>query len=299
MLQSISHKSNKIGKGHTYMLGTELLAVFFGLGSAFTWGAGDFSGGFASKRGNVLSVIVISQLVGLGFLLLLSLIIPENTPSFHSLAWGAAGGVFGATGLVALYTALASGRMSIVAPLSAVMTALVPIGFSFFLEGLPRSIQLVGMAIALASVWILSARKNGSALVKKELVLSLAAGVGFGLFFVCIDQASETAIIRPLIAARVASVSLFGCIVLKRGSISNVQKIQIPYIVLAGVLDASGNALFAMAASLGRLDISSVLASLYPASTVLLAGLFLKERLQFQQWIGVITAVLALILIAF
>ncbi len=281
------------------MLGTELLAVFFGLGSAFTWGAGDFSGGFASKRGNVLSVIVISQLVGLGFLLLLSLIIPENTPSFHSLAWGAAGGVFGATGLVALYTALASGRMSIVAPLSAVMTALVPIGFSFFLEGLPRSIQLVGMAIALASVWILSARKNGSALVKKELVLSLAAGVGFGLFFVCIDQASETAIIRPLIAARVASVSLFGCIVLKRGSISNVQKIQIPYIVLAGVLDASGNALFAMAASLGRLDISSVLASLYPASTVLLAGLFLKERLQFQQWIGVITAVLALILIAF
>lgn len=281
------------------MLGTELLAVFYGLGSAFTWGAGDFSGGFASKRGNVLSVIVISQLVGLGFLLLLSLIIPENTPSFHSLAWGAAGGVFGATGLVALYTALASGRMSIVAPLSAVMTALVPIGFSFFLEGLPRSIQLVGMVIALASVWILSARKNGSALVKKELVLSLAAGVGFGLFFVCIDQASETAIIRPLIAARVASVSLFGCIVLKRGSISNVQKIQIPYIVLAGVLDASGNALFAMAASLGRLDISSVLASLYPASTVLLAGLFLKERLQFQQWIGVVTAVLALILIAF
>ncbi|MCG8337668.1 MAG: DMT family transporter [Proteobacteria bacterium] len=281
------------------MLGTELLAVFYGLGSAFTWGAGDFSGGFASKRGNVLSVIVISQLVGLGFLLLLSLIFPENTPSFHSLAWGAAGGVFGATGLVALYTALASGRMSIVAPLSAVMTALVPIGFSFFLEGLPRSIQLVGMVIALASVWILSARKNGSALVKKELVLSLAAGVGFGLFFVCIDQASETAIIRPLIAARVASVSLFGCIVLKRGSISNVQKIQIPYIVLAGVLDASGNALFAMAASLGRLDISSVLASLYPASTVLLAGLFLKERLQFQQWIGVVTAVLALILIAF
>lgn len=281
------------------MLGTDLLAVFYGLGSAFTWGAGDFSGGFASKRGNILSVIVISQLVGLGFLLLLSLIFPENTPSFHSLAWGGAGGIFGATGLVALYTALASGRMSIVAPLSAVMTALVPIGFSFFLEGLPGSIQLVGMVVALVSVWILSAQKNGSPLVKKELLLSLAAGVGFGLFFVCIDQASETAIIRPLIAARVASVSLFGCILLKRGSISNVQKSQMPFIVLAGVLDASGNALFAMAASLGRLDISSVLASLYPASTVLLAGLFLKERLQLQQWVGVVTAGLALVLIAY
>ncbi len=281
------------------MLGTELLAVFYGLGSAVTWGAGDFSGGFASKRGNILSVIVISQLVGLGFLLLLSLIIPEDTPTYHSLAWGAAGGIFGATGLVALYTALAGGRMSIVAPLSAVMTALLPIGFSFFLEGLPRSMQLIGMVIALVSVWILSAQKNGSPLVKRELLLSLAAGVGFGLFFVCIDQASESAIIRPLIAARVASVTLFGCIVLKRGSNASVKKSQVPFVVLAGVLDASGNALFAMAASLGRLDISSVLASLYPASTVLLAGLFLKERLQPQQWIGVLTAGLALVLIAF
>ena len=281
------------------MLGTELLAVSYGLGCAFTWGAGDFSGGFASKRGNILSVIVYSQIVGLSFLLLLSMIIPEQSPSLGHLVWGGAGGIFGAMGLVALYTALANGRMSVVAPLSAVMTALVPISVSFFTEGLPRSTQLVGMGVAILSVWILSSQKKKAGIVKTELLLSLLAGVGFGLFFVCIDQASETAIIRPLIIARIASISLFGLIIIYIKSGLKPQKGQMIFIVLAGVFDAGGNALFAMAASLGRLDISSALASLYPASTVFLAWIFLKERLELQQWFGVVTAGLALILIVY
>lgn len=281
------------------MVGTEFLAMSYGLGCAFTWGAGDFSGGFASKRGNILSVIVFSQVVGLAFLVALSFIFRESTPSISNLGWGAVGGLFGAMGLVALYTALANGRMSIVAPLSAVMTALVPICFSFFLEGLPRSTQLIGMGIAIFSVWILSSQESTTSALKKELLLSLFAGVGFGLFFVCIDQASEGAIIKPLIAARIASISMFTLILLSKRPKSRIEKGQIVFIVFAGILDAGGNALFAMAASLGRLDISAALASLYPASTVMLAWLFLKERLRLQQWIGVLTAGIALVLIAY
>ncbi len=280
------------------MFGTELLAISYGLGCAFTWGAGDFSGGFASKRGNILSVIVYSQVIGLCFLILLSLIFREATPSIANLAWGAVGGILGALGLVALYTALAKGRMSIVAPLSAVMTALVPISISFYIEGLPRSTQLIGMGISILAVWILSFERNGSAIVKSELLLSLLAGVGFGLFFVCIDQASETAVIRPLIAARIASVSMFGFFILGTKSGGKPEKSQMIFIILAGVFDTGGNALFAMAASVGRLDISSALASLYPASTVFLAWFFLKERLRPQQWFGIAAAGIALVLIA-
>ncbi len=281
------------------MLSTDFLAVTYGLGSAIIWGAADFSGGFASRRGNILSIVFFSQLIGLCFLLFLSIFFPEPEIGVRYMACGSLAGVGGVLGIIALYTALADGRMSIVAPLSAIVTALVPICFSFITEGFPKMTQLVGMGVAIASVWILSWQKAESGVSKRELYLSIFAGLGFGLFFICVDQASEGGIIRPLIAAKFTSVFLFTMILIKKRLVPAPKPSQFLYIFLAGMLDSIGNALFALASSLGRLDISAVLSSLYPASTVLLAWLVLKERLHGRQWIGVFTAGSALLLIAF
>jgi len=276
----------------------ETLAITYGLASALTWGAGDFSGGFATKRGKVLMVILLSQLLGALLLFSLALFFAEQVPEVRHLIFGAMAGISGVLGLTALYKGLALGRMGIVAPLSAVITALLPMTFSFLFEGLPRLPQVSGFAVAIVSVWLLSYPGRGLKIKGEELRLSLTAGVCFGLFFIFIDQASTHSILWPLVAARIASIILISAILVTTRKIGAPSKRQVPFIVLAGILDAAGNAFFALAAHIGRLDVSAVLSSLYPGSTVLLAWLILKEKLLPQQWAGVAAAIAALALIA-
>lgn len=134
----------------------EFLAITYGISSALTWGAGDFSGGLASKRGNVLSVIFYSQILGVILLIAWGWVLREALPVGNFLMWGAVAGVFGSLGLVALYTALARGKMGIVAPVSAIVTALLPIVVALWSEGLPDRLQLLGFVMALVAVWLLS-----------------------------------------------------------------------------------------------------------------------------------------------
>jgi drug/metabolite transporter (DMT)-like permease len=148
------------------------------------------------------------------------------------------------------------------------------------------------------AVWLLSAATSGARIRRNELILSLLAGFGFGLFFICIDRVAEQAIVWPLVAARLASVTLLGAIFAVRRNIALPLRNQWSYIVLAGIFDTAGNTFFALASHVGRLDIAAVLASMYPASTVILARGLLKERLRPQQWLGVVVALVALALIA-
>lgn len=276
----------------------ETLAITFGLSSALTWGAGDFTGGFATKKGNVFAVIFFSQATGGGLLLAWQLIFGKGWPVADQAIFGAVAGLCGAFGLVALYRGLASGRMGIVAPLSAVMTALVPMTFAFINHGLPEKFQLAGLGIALLAVWFLAGAHSGSIRINGELLLPLLAGVGFGLFFVCIERASKSGIAWALIMARAASLSIFTSILFSRRLMALPEKKNLAWMALAGILDMAGNAFFALACQLGRLDVAAVLASLYPASTVFLAWGLLKERLHPRQWVGVGAALCALVLIA-
>lgn len=279
-------------------MNTETLAITCGLGSAMAWGAGDFSGGLASRKGNLLAVILMSQLLGGIFLALLALIFAETLPPLRHLLYGALAGVFGILGLIALYNGLAQGRMGIVAPLSAVLTALVPIGYSALYQGLPTIMQLAGFVCFMTAIWLLSSADAGFKMTYSELILSVIAGLGFGLFFIFIDRANDQAVFWPLVGSRFASFSLLLLIIFISKKPAKPISGQWNLILITSVLDSAGNLLFSLASHLGRLDISAVLGSLYPAATVFLAWIFLKEQLRRQQWIGVAVAFFALVAIS-
>jgi drug/metabolite transporter (DMT)-like permease len=280
------------------LLNSELSALFFGLASAASWGAGDFNGGLAAKRNNVYTVVIFSQLVGAIFLVGVAILFAEQIASAEDMLTGAGAGLVGAIGLVALYRGLAGGRMGLVAPVAAVVTAIVPVIFGLLLEGLPPVRQLAGFGLALVAVWIISRPGDGADFRLRDLSTPCVAGLGFGLFFILIDRVSEGAILWPLVAARIASISMIFVVVrlVRQGQLPG--RTQLPVIALAGIFDTGGNAFFALATQMGRLDIAAVLSSLYPATTVLLAHFILQERLSFQQWAGVAVALLAIILIA-
>jgi drug/metabolite transporter (DMT)-like permease len=280
------------------MIGAETLAVACGLCSALSWGAGDFAGGLASRRANALSVVLFSQMLGGILMLGLTLGFAEHAPDIRQMLAGTLAGACGVLGLVGLYKGLASGRMGLVAPLSAVVTAVIPIGFSFVTEGLPTSLRMVALAIAMVAVWLLASPGGHMRMQKGELRLSLLAGLGFGLFFILMDHASGEAILWPLLAAKIGGITAMALILAATRQLASPPRGQVGFIALAGILDITGNAAFVMAAHLGRLDISTVLASLYPASTIMLAWLVFKERLGGRQWVGVAMAIAALVLIA-
>jgi drug/metabolite transporter (DMT)-like permease len=277
--------------------GSGLAAVGFGLAASLSWGTSDFSGGLASKRVHVFGVMTISY--GLGVVLLVALALLRSEPLTLSpdLAWAAAAGLVGAVGLAAQYRALAVGRMGIAAPTAAVLGAMIPVLFSAAVEGLPGSPRVAGFILAIVGVWFLS-RPAEAGESRDGIGLAILAGIGFGLFFVLMDRVRTNAVFWPLVSAR--GVSFFAVLGITLASRQTWQPEAslLPVVLLAGALDVGGNTFFLLAAQAGRLDVASVLSSLYPAVTVLLARLVLQERLSRVQGIGVIAALIAIFLIA-
>ena len=280
------------------MPGTELLFILLALSAAFSWGAGDFSGGLASKRTSAYTVVGLSQFISLLILVAGVFLVAPEPFSTHAALWGGLAGICGATGLVALYSGLARGPMGVVAPLTAVIAAIVPVVYTTFQSGLPAISDLTGILVALGAVWLISSGAQLEKVHLRDLGLPLIAGLGFGVFFIVIALASEQATIWPLVFARSSSVIFILLVGLLLSKIEIPLRGQIPIIALAGIFDTGGNLLYVLAARFGRLDIAAVLSSLYPAATVFLAWILLKERLTRRQWTGVALVILAVILIA-
>jgi drug/metabolite transporter (DMT)-like permease len=179
-----------------------------------------------------------------------------------------------------------------------VVTALLPVMAAFYLEGFPGGIKLVGFSVAFFAVWLLSREDTPAPARAREWRLAVCAGVGFGLFFILIERASNETVLWPLVAARIAAIALMALVVLRRGKTPSASPLPWVAIALAGMLDSAGNVLFAMAAQIGRLDIAAVVGSLYPATTVLLARTVLKERLQPRQVMGLGAALTAVVMIS-
>ena len=272
--------------------------ILFGLAASLFWGSGDFSGGLASRRAHSSSVVTAAYAIGFVLLVGLALLWREPFPAPIDMFWGGLAGLAGAIGLIAFYSALSIGRMGIAAPVSAILTAALPVLFSVFTEGLPGSLQLVGFVLALFAIGLIS-RPERTKGRPEGLGLALLAGCGFGCFFILISRVSHGATFWPLAMARLTSVVFLVIVVLliRRQGVLPKRTVA-PLVILAGVLDALGNAFFVLATHAGRLDIAAVLSSLYPAATVLLAAIVLRERVNRIQALGILFALVAIPLIS-
>ncbi len=268
------------------------------LAAAVSWGAADFSGGLAAKTANVFGVVAVAHAVGLAFMLSLAVVFHETVPPSSALLWGAVAGLVGGIGLAAFYKALAIGKMGLNAPLASVITAILPLLFSLWTEGAPHVLQLAGFALALVSIWLISMQRGASGGSSRGLGLAVLAGIGFSGFLLFIKLAGSASVFWPLVAARSASLLLMTTIILTSRGSWKPGRVALPYILIAGILDSGANALYVAAAQRGRLDVAAVLSSLYPASTVILARLVLKERLSGTQSAGMAAALVAVLLIA-
>jgi drug/metabolite transporter (DMT)-like permease len=276
-----------------------LTAPGLSLSAAVSWGAADFCGGIAAKSANAFAVVVVAHGTGLIFMLALAVAFGEPVAGWRAVLWGAAAGLVGGIGLAAFYHSLAVGTMGINAPLSAVITATLPLIFSFLIEGYPGFIRIVGFVLALISIWVIAARPGGAPGQRQKGVgLAIVAGIGFGGFLLLMKVAGSAGVFWPLASARAASLLLMITILLLSAGQWNLGRGALPYMVVAGILDSGANALYVAAAQHGRLDSAAVLSSLYPVSTVVLARLVLKERLSPMQSLGMAVALVAVVLIS-
>jgi len=278
-----------------------LLSILFGLGAALGWGAGDFTGGLASRKTGAYRAVFYGEVVGIIFLLIIVKISGESLPNQRVWLLAMLAGALGTVGLILLYHSMTLGLMSIATPVSALLAASLPVLVGIFKEGIPQLLTVIGFGFALFAVWMISQGENGVTNILahlSDLKLPLLAGIGFGLYFVFMHEATSTgATIWPMVASRSGGMILIALyILITRVSWKVEDTSAWPMIIINGVLDISGNLFFILAGQAGRLDVAAVLSSLFPGATVMLAWIFLKERLTRNQWIGIGSALIAIVL---
>ncbi|MCI0411403.1 DMT family transporter [bacterium] len=273
------------------------MAYLLGLMSAIVWGAGDFCGGLASRRAPLLTVLIVAEFTGFCLLVASAFLVNETFPASPAVAYSVAAGLSGTIGLGCLYRGLAIGRASIVAPVSAVIGAAIPALFTAHMQGLPGELKLAGFALALAAI-VLASQSSHEAKTQNALPFGLLAGLGFGGFFVLMDQASGPhSTFLPLAIARSFPIPIMLVICLVRNRTMLPTLPAVPLVVLTGILDAAGTVFFLLSSTFGRLDVATILSSLYPASTVILSRLILREQISLLQKLGVVLALTAIVLI--
>jgi drug/metabolite transporter (DMT)-like permease len=282
---------------------------FIGLGLAASgfWGASDFLGGLATRKAHVVGVVAIAHSLSLGLLLLGALATHAPLPPQRFALLGLCAGAFGGVALILYYQALSLGEMGITTALTGLLTALVPVVYSFFTQGSPKCTQIAGFLLAAAAIALIAYAPGG---LPRFLALGLAsiAGVCFGVFLVVLKVGSAHSLLWQLIYSRMASATLaVGMVIamqLRTGENAAVWRKQarknrfVWMAGSAGVLEATGSLLYMSAAREGRLDVAAVLASLYPVATIILAAWFLKERATSSQTLGMALALGAVVLVS-
>ena len=274
-----------------------LLAAAF---SSLVFGVADFAGGLATRTLPVRQVVFYSQLVGLVGISIATPLIGSDAVSLEDLAWGAAAGLSGMVALLLFYEALAKGRISVVSPLAAIAGIALPVGFGALIGERPGSVALVGIVLALPAIALISTstERSESVLWRGGVVHGLMAGFGFGGFFILISRSSDASGMWPLVSARIATVVTLALILLVSGSVSTPAKSQWPLISLAGIADVAANLFFIVSVRGSLLILSSVIVSLYPVSTLILARVVLGERTSPVQRKGLLLGAVAVVAIS-
>jgi len=273
-------------------------AIVLALACALVYGAGDFLGGVTARRISGLAVTAIAMPAGLILLLPFAPLTGSPTPS--ALAWGVGGGLAGAAAVSLLYAGLAIGPMNVVAPLTAVAAAGVPVAIGVALGERPALLAWLGIALGVPAVALIASTPGASPIRGaggRGVVLALFAGIGFGVFFVLLERADPESGAWPLVAARAAGTVL--AVLLAGRQLARVRRDRRALLgaVVVGLFDTTANVLFLLAVREGLLSVVSVLVALYPASTVALAVLVYRERMSGPQRVGLAVAAGAVALI--
>lgn len=274
-----------------------MIGIGFALLAALSWGAGDFSGGLASRKINQFQVLVLTTLSSLLLLVLFSIIRAENLPSTRDSIIAVLAGISGALGLAALYKGLALGNSALVAPVAGVIGAIIPTVVGLIIEGLPSIMTLSGFVLSIVGIWLFTlSREESKHITQGGLRLAILAGIGSGGFLALIAQIETEQFFTPLVFSKFTSLA-FAIFLIRMRRLPIPNPMRSPIAILSGFLDAGGNILYLLATQFVRLDIATLLSALYPAATVLLFNLIVKEKISFQQWIGAITCIAAIMLI--
>jgi drug/metabolite transporter (DMT)-like permease len=276
------------------------MAALLALGGAACWGFGDFLGGLAARRMAVIAVLAISQAIGLAGVLLWVIVTREALPGVEDLLPAVAAGAAGFVGLAALYRGLAVGAMGIVAPISAA-SPLVGLTADAVQGTFPAALQWFGIALVLAGIATLSREPSsspGGSRLASGVGLALVAALGFGLFVVGLDAGSDESAAWAVAVARATSVSIAVVVALVLSTSLRPPRGTWPLLVGVGVGDTLANVLVAIASTQGSVGIVAVLSALYPIVTVLLARLFLEERLTTPKRVGGVIAISGAVLVA-
>ena len=269
---------------------------------ALAYGSGDFLGGISSKRLPTVTVLLVSQSFGLAAAVVLVVALRDAPPPAHIFVLSAASGVVLVMALGLLFRGLALGRMSIVAPLSAIGGGVLPVAWGLVRGERPSALALVGVGVALVAAAIVGrgAEHDPAAAVspRVELALGAGAGVGFGVVFILLAESSSGTGMWPVFIARCVSVPLLAVVAIVLGRSPRMARAEIAPVAGAGLCDVGANALVVLAVRRGLLSLVAPVASLYPATTVVLARFVLHERIGRQRAGGLALGLVGLALIA-
>ncbi|WP_035349536.1 DMT family transporter [Edaphobacter aggregans] len=280
------------------------------LASAVLWGGGDFFGGMGVKSAGgsmrgALRVVLTSHAASFCMLASIALVRGDRFPSGAPLYWGLMAGVMGGLSLTGFYVALSRGAMGASAAISGLLAAAIPSAVSIVREGSPGWLRIVGFVVAGCAIWMIAAGENPEAVPASAgtMWLAIGAGVGFGVYFVALKYAAAAGLVWPMATARIGSLTECSAMLLAMTLGSGTRdgrwlpRRAVLWSLATALGDTTGNILFMAATRAGRLDVASVLASLYPASTILLAAWTLHERPTRRQGVGMLVAAAAVVMI--
>jgi drug/metabolite transporter (DMT)-like permease len=277
--------------------GPGLAVIVFGLASAISWGAGDFIGGWSGRRAAVLGVALVVDGFGVAVMVLVGLAIHEPWPSPATAGLAVLAGVFAVAGIVGLYTGLAVGRMGVVAPVTGVLAASLPVIVGVARLGWPGPEVSAGIALALVAVVLVSRSEDPSGR-PSGIEYGLIGGIGLGCFNIAIGAFPEHLVAWPLAIIKVASIVPIALLVVAGRRPWRIPRPVLPIVVVGAISDLAGNGLYILATQAGRLDVAATLSSLYPVTTVILAVAILREHVTRGHLAGIVLAAIAIALIA-
>jgi drug/metabolite transporter (DMT)-like permease len=275
------------------------MVVLFALLAAASYGISDFVGGFASRAANALTVLLYNYPAGALVMAALLPLFPGPVSVSTSL-WSVGGGAAGMIGVGLMYSAMTVAPMNVISPVTGVLAAVVPVLAGVVSGERPAALVWLGMMLALFAVVLITRSPDDhphGPLTRSAVLMALGAGIGFGVYFVCLARTDTDSGLWPVVIARVAASILLLPVALRAGAVQRLSARITLLAVSGGVVDAVSNLAFLLASRHGYLSVAGVITSLYPAGTVLLAIGLLKERTNRIQWLGMGVAVVAVVLV--